>query len=89
MILATMFIAMFFVVLLVGFYMVFFMKLHFLIFATHILIFSVVTLPLWLFGMNREKLIKNMKVEASDPEIAETYKRYLKQWKEPRFMLTD
>jgi len=84
-----MFIAMFFVVLLVGFYMVFFMKLHFLIFATHILIFSVVTLPLWLFGMNREKLIKNMKVEASDPEIAETYKRYLKQWKEPRFMLTD
>ena len=84
-----MFIAMFFVVLLVGFYMVFFMKLHFLIFATHILIFSVVKLPLWLFGMNREKLIKNMKVEASDPEIAETYKRYLKQWKEPRFMLTD
>ena len=89
MILAMMFIAMFVILLLAGACLIFFKQMHFLVFAAHIFIFGVVTLPMGLFGMTREKAIKNLCVESTDPEIAEKYARYLKQWKEPRLTLAD
>ena len=57
--------------------------------ALCLLIFGVVTLPVGLIGKSYEKKIKSLKVETDDPEIAEKFQRYLKQWNEARFGLSD
>jgi hypothetical protein len=52
-------------------------------------VFGIVTLPVGLMGKKFEKRIRSMKVEVDDPTIAETYKRWLVQWDQPRFQLPD
>jgi len=52
-------------------------------------LFGVITLPVGLLGKHYEKKIKSMEVQSNDPEIANTFRRYLIQWKEPRLKLQD
>lgn len=52
-------------------------------------LFGVITLPMGLIGKHLEKKIHSLKVESGDPALAETFQRYLVQWKEPRFSLPD
>jgi len=51
--------------------------------------FGIITLPFGLIGKSFEKKVKNLKIESNDPGIAETYQRWLVQWKEARFQLPD
>ena len=55
--------------------------------VTIMFIFGIVTLPFGLIGKNFEKKIKNLKIETTEPDIAETYQRWLVQWREARFKL--
>ena len=57
--------------------------------ALCLFIFGVVTLPVGMIGKTYEKKIKTMQVEADDPQIAEKFQQYLKQWNEARFGLSD
>jgi hypothetical protein len=57
--------------------------------ALCLFIFGIVTLPVGLIGRGYEKRIKMMRVESGDPEIAEKFQLYLKQWNEARFRLPD
>jgi hypothetical protein len=57
--------------------------------ALCLFIFGIVTLPVGLIGRGYEKRIKTMRVETGDPEIAEKFQQYLKQWNEARFGLPD
>jgi hypothetical protein len=52
-------------------------------------LFGVITLPMGLIGKHFEKKIHSLKVESGDPKLAETFQRYLVQWKEPHFGLPD
>jgi hypothetical protein len=52
-------------------------------------LFGVITLPMGLIGKHFEKKIHSLKVESGDPTLAETFQRYLVQWKEPHFGLPD
>jgi hypothetical protein len=52
-------------------------------------LFGVITLPMGLIGKHFEKKIHSLKVESGDPALAETFQRYLVQWKEPRFQLPE
>jgi hypothetical protein len=52
-------------------------------------LFGVITLPMGLIGKHFEKKIHSLRVESGDPALAETFQRYLVQWKEPRFSLPD
>ncbi len=56
---------------------------------TILFLFGVITLPLGMIGKNYEKKIKNLQIDAHEPDIAETYQRWLRQWKEARFQLPD
>ncbi len=56
---------------------------------TILFLFGIITLPLGLVGKHFENKIKTMKVEAEDPEIAKTFERYLVQWRQPRWQLSD
>jgi len=49
--------------------------------------FGIVTLPVGLIGKTYEKKIKAMQVQADDPQIAEKFQLYLKQWNQPRWKL--
>lgn len=42
-----------------------------------------------LYTKKIEKRAKNMTVTADDPQILETYRRWVKQWDEPRLRLPD
>ena len=57
--------------------------------ALCLFVFGIVTLPIGLIGRVYEKRIKMMRVESGDPEIAEKFQQYLKQWNEARFGLPD
>jgi len=57
--------------------------------ALCLFIFGIVTLPVGLIGKSYEKKIKIMQVETDDPQVAEKFKQYLKQWNEARFGLSD
>ena len=52
-------------------------------------VFGVTTLPVGLYGKHVEKRLKTLYVSSDDPEIQETYQRWLQQWGEPRFKLPD
>lgn len=51
--------------------------------------FGVITLIIGLWGKRYENKIRNMEVKAGDPEIKETFERYLKEWKEPKIQLSE
>ena len=51
--------------------------------------FGIITLPLGLLGRHFEKKIKNMKVDAKDPQIEERYNRYIEQWSKARLQVSD
>jgi uncharacterized membrane protein len=56
--------------------------------ATFILFFfGVITLIVGLLGKTFENKIRNMDVKTDNPEIKETFERYLKEWGEPRLQL--
>jgi hypothetical protein len=57
--------------------------------ALCLFIFGIVTLPLGLIGKSYEKKIKTLRVEGDDPQVAEKFQQYLKQWNEARFGLSD
>jgi ABC-type Fe3+ transport system permease subunit len=57
--------------------------------ALSLFVFGVVTLPVGLIGKGYEKRIKTMQVQTDDPEIAEKFQQYLKQWDKARFQLSD
>ena len=57
--------------------------------AFSLFVFGVVTLPVGLIGKTYEKKIKTMQVQADDPQIAEKFQLYLKQWNQPRWQLPD
>jgi len=52
-------------------------------------LFGVITLPLGLAGKHFEKKIRKMTVEADDPRLEQTYRKYLKMWDQPRFQLPE
>lgn len=49
--------------------------------------FGVITLIVGLWGKIYENKIRNMEVKTDNPEIKETFQRYLKEWNEPRLQL--
>jgi small-conductance mechanosensitive channel len=49
--------------------------------------FGVITLIVGLWGKTFENKIRNMEVKTDNPEIKETFERYLKEWGEPRLQL--
>jgi small-conductance mechanosensitive channel len=56
--------------------------------ATFILFFfGVITLFIGLWGKTYENKIRNMEVKTDNPEIKETFEKYLKEWGEPRLQL--
>jgi hypothetical protein len=57
--------------------------------AVSLFIFGIVTLPVGLIGKRYEKKIKTMQVQSDDPEIANKFQQYLKQWNEARFQLSE
>lgn len=57
--------------------------------AFSLFIFGIVTLPVGLIGKTYEKKVKTLQVQADDPQIAEKFQLYLKQWNEPRWKLPD
>ena len=50
--------------------------------------FGVITLIVGLWGKTYENKIRNMEVKMDNPEIKETFERYLKEWNEPRLQLS-
>ena len=57
--------------------------------ATHLLVFAVVTLPLGIITRGFEARIRSLEVNSDGPEIAETYLRWLVQWRQARLKLPD
>ncbi len=55
--------------------------------ALILFLFGVITLIIGLWGKTYENKIRNMEVKTDDPEIKETFDRYLKEWAEPRLQL--
>ncbi len=55
--------------------------------ALILFLFGVITLIIGLWGKTYENKIRNMEVKTDDPEIRETFERYLKEWREPRLQL--
>jgi len=50
--------------------------------------FGVITLIVGLWGKTYENKIRNMEVKTDNPEIKETFEKYLKEWNEPRLQLS-
>ena len=58
--------------------------------ATLILfVFGVITLVIGLWGKTYESKIRNMEIKTDDPEVKETFDRYIKEWAEPRLGLSE
>lgn len=57
--------------------------------AAHLMVVGVATLPVGLYGKHFEKRIKDLRVVAEDPQIAEKYRDFLVQWGQPRLKLPD
>jgi hypothetical protein len=58
-------------------------------FVGHVFAFGVATLPFGLWSKAVEKRFKAMKVEATDPAVEETWRRWLKEWGQARLRLPD
>ncbi len=56
--------------------------------AIILFLFGVITLIIGLLGKTYENKIRNMEVKTDNPEIKETFERYLKEWTEPRLQLS-
>lgn len=52
-------------------------------------LFGVITLPLGLIGKSFEKKVHALRAEPGDAAMEETFHRWLKEWKEPRFQLPE
>ncbi len=83
-------------ILYIALYVIFFIIIALMFFGgeriqavTIMFFFGVITLPFGLIGKHFEKKVKNLKIETTQPGIAETYQRWLVQWKEARFQLPD
>lgn len=50
-------------------------------------LFGVITLMIGLWGKTYENKIRHMEVKTDDPEIKNTFERYLTEWGEPRLQL--
>ena len=57
--------------------------------ALILFLFGVTTLTIGLWGKTYENKIRNMEVKTDDPEIKETFERYLAEWAEPRLQLSE
>jgi glucan phosphoethanolaminetransferase (alkaline phosphatase superfamily) len=58
--------------------------------ATLILfVFGVITLFVGLWGKTYENKIRNMEIKTDNPEIKETFERYISEWAEPRLGLSE
>jgi hypothetical protein len=58
-----------------------------LVMGAHLLVFGVITLPIGLWAKTVENRFKAMEVSPDEPDLLETFQRYLKQWNEPRLRL--
>jgi hypothetical protein len=63
--------------------------LSFITAMVQLFVFGIITLPMGLIGKHFEDQVRRMEVRPPDPVLQETYDRFLAQWKEPRFKLTD
>ncbi len=52
-------------------------------------LFGVITLPLGLIGKHFEKKVHRLRVDSGDPAMEAAFRRWLVQWKEPRFQLPE
>ncbi len=52
-------------------------------------LFGVITLIIGLWGKTYENKIRNMEVKTDDPEVKETFDKYLEEWGEPRLQLSE
>ena len=57
--------------------------------AISLLVFGAATLPMGLIGRRFDKRIRSLRVESDDPDMADTFARYLIQWNQPRIQLPD
>ncbi|THB69651.1 MAG: hypothetical protein D6E12_04375 [Desulfovibrio sp.] len=57
--------------------------------SCHMGLFGILTLPLGFIGKEQEKKVRKLEVTAQDPDVAETYERWLVQWNQPRIQLPD
>ncbi len=57
--------------------------------ALHLLIFGLVTFPISLLTKSAEKAIRTLRVESPDRAIADSFKRWLVQWRQARLKLPD
>lgn len=78
----------FFAVLIIVLIYLYFLKIGIESFVV-LFFFGIITLPLGLIGRHFEKKIKNMKVDAKDPQIGEKYNRYIEQWNKARLQISD
>ena len=56
--------------------------------ALILFLFGVITLFVGLWGKTYENKIRNMEIKTDDPEVKETFERYLCEWAEPRLGLS-
>jgi len=57
--------------------------------ALILFLFGIITLIVGLIGRTHENKIRKMEVKSDDPELKETFERYIKQWAEPRLQLPE
>lgn len=55
----------------------------------HVFAFGVLTLPAGLWARSVENTFKAMAVDRSDPALAQTFHRYLVDWKKPSFSIPE
>ncbi len=55
--------------------------------AAHLMVFGLLTLPIALWAKAVENRFKAMEATTDDPQLSETFQRYLQQWTEPRLKL--
>jgi len=89
MILAIVYMAMFAILIVIGFIMMVGRNIHPLVFFAHIFLFGLVTLPMGLIGKTFENRIKSLKIESTAPYVEEKFRDYLIQWDQPRLKLSD
>ncbi len=70
-------------------YFVFIEGMSLRVVSGHLFIFAITIIPIILYGKNVESTIRNLKLETDDPEVVETFHRWLKQWDQPRWRLPD
>lgn len=51
-------------------------------------LFGVITLPLGLWSKHDENMIKNLTTDPIDPELEAKFHRWLEEWRQPKFKLS-